>query len=137
MKKFVDKIWVSLGGNHFTNPSLFGGNDHDCALRALYWAAPWIPERDIKEAFEFCTESWPYAGVTNKEFSIVLKYLGIQTRYDGNMRNLGYLLNRGPKRCVALIPWHFVTILDKKIVREDRGQYKNPNITVYCRWEFD
>ena len=132
----VDKVWVRLRGNHVINPATIGGKDHDCALASIYWAAPWIPEVHIVEAFEFCTENWPYGGVTNKEFAIALKYLNAEACYYANTETLGALLNRNPVRCVALLHGHFIAIVNGKPVGRDAHLTWDPKSTVYCHWTF-
>ena len=101
IRRLVDKIRVWLGWPHLVAPTTIGAGDHDCALASLYWAAPGIPENRIVEAFGFCTENWPYGGVTNKEFQIALKYLKAETHYSTDLETLGALLDRpaGEVRC--------------------------------------
>ena len=77
-------------------PGTFGNGAHDCALESLYWVVPRISEHRIIEAFQFCTEKWPYDGVTNTEFAVVLKHLGIENRYFPEKEILGELLARKP-----------------------------------------
>ena len=132
--KGTDKLWTSLGGRHIVAPFEIGSAMHDCGPSSLYWAAPQIPERRIVEAFGFCTESWPYAGVTNKEFAITLKYLKLDTSYCGESETLGALLARKPDRCVALLPHHFIAILGGRIVGADVTMTWSPSTTVFCRW---
>ena len=132
----VDRVWVWLGGSHIVGPTTIGGGAHDCALASLYRAAPWIPEHLIVEAFGFCTENWPYGGVTNKEFAIALKYLNAGTRYSAETETLGALLHRKPDRCVALLHGHFIAIVRGKIVGRDALHAWDPLTTVYCHWTF-
>ena len=61
-------------------------------LSSLYWAAPSLPEPYIVEAFNLATETWPYGGVTNKEFAIALKYLKVSNFYSTDINKLGDLL---------------------------------------------
>ena len=132
----VDRFWVWLGGSHTIAPTKIGNRDHDCALASLYWAAPQISEDQIIEAFEFCAENWPYGGVTNKEFQIALKFLKAESRYYADTETLGMLLDRHPKRCVALLPYHFIAIVNGKIVGRDTQLVWSRNATVYCHWLF-
>lgn len=132
----VDRLWVWLGGNHILEPATIGTGPHDCALRSLYWAAPWVPEHKLHEAFTFCTENWPYAGVTNKEFAIALSFLNEEACYSDNKSTLGALLHRKPDRCVALLRGHFIAIVNGKVVGQDAYLKWSPNKTVYCHWTF-
>lgn len=132
----LDRLWVWLGGSHILAPVEIGDGDHDCALASLYWAAPRIPESQIIEAFGFCAEDWPYGGVTNKEFQIVLKFLKVENHYCANTETLGALLNKHPNRCVALLPYHFIAIVNGEIVGRDAQLVLSHNTTVYCHWLF-
>lgn len=136
LRRRADRIWVWLGGGHVVAPAKIGGGDHDCGLSSLYWAAPWLPESRIVDAFQFCTENWPYGGVTNKEFQIALKYLNAESHYFADTETLGALLYRQPARCVALLPGHFIAIVNGKIVGRDAQVAWNPSTTVYCHWTF-
>lgn len=132
----LDTIWVWLGRDHLVAPATIGTGDHDCAPASLYWAAPWIPENQIVEAFDFCAENWPYAGVTNKEFQIASKYLKTESHYSTAQETLGGLLDSRPARCVALLPGHFIAIVNGKIVGRDAHLRWPRSTTVYCHWTF-
>ena len=84
-------------------PTTIGAGDHDCALASLYWAAPSIPENRIVEAFGFCTDNWPYGGVTNKEFQIALKYLKAESYCSTDLKTLGAL--RCGLETAPMVPW--------------------------------
>ena len=136
VRRMVDRIWIWLGGGHLIGPTAIEKEDHDCALASLYWAAPWISEGRIIEAFEFCTETWPYGGITNKEFQIALQYLKVETHYSADTETLGSLLDRQLGRCVALLPHHFIAIVDGQIVGRDAHLAWHRSTTVYCYWTF-
>ena len=136
VRRIAERIWIWLGGGHVIGPATIGEGDHDCALASLYWAAPWLPERRIIEAFEVCTETWPYGGITNKEFQIALKYINVETHYSADTKTLGSLLDTQPDRCVALLPHHFIAIVDGKVVGRDAHLGWNRSTTVYCHWAF-
>lgn len=135
-RRIMQTIWVWLGGGRLVAPATIGIRDHDCALASLYWAAPWIPESRIVEAFGFCTENWPYGGVTNKEFQIALKYLKVSSHYSTDAETLGALLGSQPVRCVALLPGHFIAIVNGKIVGRDTHVRWPSSTRVYCHWTF-
>lgn len=136
VRNTVDRLWVSLWGGHLLPPAKLGSGNHDCAPASLYWAAPMIPEGQIVEAFLFCSENWPYEGVSNKEFQIVVNYLGIRSEYSANSETLGALLLRKPSRCVALLHGHFIAIVNGKIVGRDARRAWDLSIEVYCHWTF-
>ena len=125
-----------MGGRHVVPPSKIGSSAHDCGPASLYWAAPRLTEDRIVEAFGFCTDNWPYAGVTNREFAIVLKYLGVNTVYDAQNVTLGELLDRKPNRCVALLPHHFIPIVRGIVAGSDATHAWSPSTTVFCHWIF-
>ena len=135
-RSIVDRIWVWLRGGHLAPPATLDSGNHDCAPASLYWAAPRIPESQIIEAFLFCSENWPYGGVTNKEFQIVVKYLDIESDYSADSETLGALLARKPSRCVALLHGHFIAIINGKIVGRDARRSWDLSTEVYCHWTF-
>lgn len=130
----IDKTLVWLGGGHFVTPAKLGMGDHDCAPLSLYWAAPWISEGRIYDAFMVCTDNWPYGGVTNKEFQIALKYLKSEYSYLAESESLGELLARNPSRCVCLVHGHYIAIINGKIVGSDTHRVWDPSTEVYCHW---
>jgi hypothetical protein len=136
LRRFVDKIWVALGGRrHLVEPAQIGQGPHDCGLVSLYQVVPWIPEDRIVEAFQYCTDAWPYGGITNKEFQIAVKYLKVDAHYSDEEETLGSLLDRKPVRCIALLPYHYVGILNGKVAGHEPGIDRST--TVYCHWTFD
>lgn len=56
--------------------------EHDCALRALYMTLPSVSVESLIDAFTNCCEWWPYRGVSNKEFNIVLASLKIKDKFE-------------------------------------------------------
>ena len=132
----LEHVSVVTGRGHFLGPTTLGEGPHDCALTSLYWAVPRLQESRIKEAFQYCTENWPYGGVTNSEFAVALKYLDVDHRYFAETESLEDLLSRAPKRCVALLPYHFIAILDGRIAGRDAYRSWDPATTVYCSWTF-
>ena len=135
IRRIADKIWVGLGGGrHLIGPSELGSGPHDCAPASLYQVVPWIPEARIVEAFQYCTDGWPYAGVTNKEFQIAVKYLEMDAHYSSEEETVDTLLDRRPARCIALVPYHYIGIINGKIIGHDAGMGRST--TVYCHWTF-
>ena len=94
LRRLVDWFLVVMCDRHVANPVQIGEGQHDCALSSLYWAAPSIPESEILNAFNLTGETWPYGGVTNKEFEIALKYLRVENDYSKGINTLGELLAR-------------------------------------------
>ncbi len=121
---------------HTASPAQIGDGQHDCALSSLYWAVPAISESAIVDAFNLAADTWPYGGVTNKEFAIALKYLRVDSVYSTDIDTLGALLAAKPAKCVALLHGHFIPIVDGMIVGRDAHQYWSPDTHVYCHWTF-
>ena len=121
---------------HAGSPTQIGQGRHDCALSSLYWAVPTIPEPLIVEAFNLAAGTWPYGGVTNKEFAIALKYLKVESYYSADIDTLAELLVDKPARCVALVHGHFIPIVNGVIVGRDAHRYWSPDTHVYCHWKF-
>ena len=118
------------------HPSLFGDRLHDCGPIALYHANPSVTEDAIVSAFLYCATDWPYAGVSNRDFSVTAKYLGLRFFYDDSPdTRLADLLAARPHRCVALLYGHFVSVLRGAIVGAD-GDAFSPDSTVFCTWHF-
>ena len=136
LKQAVDRAWVWAGRGHVAAPITLGNGPHDCALASLYWAVPGLSEHRISEALQFCSKDWPYDGVTNTEFAVALKYLDVGNHYFGETETLGDLMARKPARCVALLPYHFIAVIDGRIVGSDADHHWGPSTMVYCSWEF-
>lgn len=137
LRRVTDGMWTWLGGGHLIGPKVVGTGDHDCALASLYWTAPWIPETQIVEALQFCTNTWPYGGITNKELQIALAYLNVKAHYSSEKTTLGSLLAARPRKCIALVPHHFIAIVNGRIVGRDALIDWDPCTTVYCHWILD
>ena len=135
-RRALDRASVWVGRGHAAAPVSLGDGPHDCALTSLYWAVPTLSEDRIREAFQFCAKNWPYGGVTNTEFAIALKYLDVEHRYCSETESLDALLARKPTRCVALLPYHFIVILNGRIAGKDADRVWNPATTVFCSWVF-
>lgn len=135
LRRFVDRIWVKLGGKrHPIAPSTLGHGPHDCGPASLYRVVPWLSEDSIREAFLYCAEAWPYGGVTNRDFQIAVKYLKVDALYCDTKETVGSLLAKNPARCVALLPGHYIGIIDGKILPPDVGM--SHRATVHFHWTF-
>ena len=135
---FVSNILVWwLGSKDQKEPEKFGRGRHDCALVALYAAVPGISEDAVIDAFTFCTENWPYAGVTNKEFNIAVRYLKLKVEYDdSDGQTVNNLTQKRAGRCVALLHGHYIATRNGKIIGRDANIYSDPETKVYCSWRF-
>lgn len=136
LQRTVDRLSVVVRDRHTASPAQIGDGQHDCALSSLYWAVPAISESDIVDAFNLAADTWPYGGVTNKEFMIALKCLKVDNCYSTNINTLRALLATKPAKCVALIHGHFIPIVDGMIVGYDAHRHWSPDTHVYCHWTF-
>ena len=134
LERFVDRLSVLVRDRHAASPAQIGHGQHDCALSSLYWAVPAISESEIIKAFNLAADTWPYGGVTNKEFAIALKYLKVESRYSTGINALGALLDARLGKCVALLDRHFIPIVDGKIAGRDAHRHWSPETHVYCHW---
>ena len=134
--KFVKTVWAWLAGRRAVWPEKIGHRSHDCALTSLYWAVPWLPENRIVEAFSYCADTWPYGGVTNKEFSVALKYLDLEYDYSDKTETLGEVLSRRPLKSVALLHGHFISIHKGRVIGHDAKRNWPNEAIVYCCWTF-
>ena len=136
LRRIVDSLSVALRDRHMAAPEQIGDGQHDCALSSLYWAVPSVPEPVIARAFNEATDTWPYGGVSNKEFAIALNRLGVDSDYSRVPIALGALLAAKPAKCVALVHGHFIPIVNGVIVGRDAHRSWPPDTHVYCRWMF-
>ena len=137
LQRVADRLSVVVCDRHTANPILIGHGQHDCALLSLYWVMPSIPEPEIVEAFNLATDTWPYGGVTNKEFAIALKYLAVECDYSTDIDTLEALAAAKPARCVALLHGHFIPIIDGQVVGGDRSRHWSPETFIYCHWTLE
>jgi len=108
---------------------------HSCALCALYQVIPNLTPEDLEDAFKLCTDSaWPNRGITNKEFNITLKYLGIFDRfsYSDKETTIFEILNL-KSSVIVLIHGHY-TVIQKGMVKDKYGYFPKNDEKVYCYW---
>lgn len=143
--KFIKQIlssiyrsWLSLFDNNKVDCfDKIGAGVHDCALVALHNVAPKVSQDKVIDAFTYCTADWPYGGVSNKEFNIVVKYLKLKFEYDdSDGQTIGELMQKKANKCVALIHGHYIAIEDGKVVGRDKIFYNESTTKVYCSWYF-
>ena len=132
----IDRLSVLLRHCHTANPTRIGDGPHDCALSSLFWAAPTLSETEIVDAFNVAADTWPYGGVTNKEFAIALSHLDLDSAYSTDINTLEALLVTRPPRCVALVRGHFIPIVDGAIAGSDAHRHWPPDTHIYCHWTF-
>ncbi len=134
-RRVIDGIRVRLGGKRrLTDPRLLGHGPHDCGPASLCRVVPWVSEDAIREAFLYCSETWPHGAVTNRDFQIAVKYLKLDARYSDIKETVGSLLAKTPARCIALLPGHYIGIVDGKILPPDVGI--SHGATVHFHWTF-
>ena len=109
-------------------------HNHTCAPVALHIMVPTTPESKLLDAFYHCCEEWPNAGVKNKEFNIVIKYLDIHClEYIGKETTIHYLLKQKKEKFIALIYGHYLVVSHGKII-DSYNSFFNKNTKVYCYW---
>ena len=112
--------------------------EHNCALVALAKVMPDLSPDQIIQGFSDCCYRWPYGGVTNKEFNITLRYLGLYNKfeYDGSDEMmLDNFLVRSKRKDVfiLLLHGHFTVVKYGKV--HDNSFYANlGDAKVYCSW---
>ena len=121
--------------SNFKEHGLFHGV-HDCGPRALFRAVPELQETKVRDAFSLCSEKWPFGGVSNKEFEIVVKFLGLEHEYCGEEETLEDVLDRRPNRCVALLWGHFIAIRNGEVAGNELLAETPDETKVVCSWVF-
>lgn len=109
---------------------------NSCALVALARVCPSLSYEQISDAFYNCCKQWPQAGVTHKEFNIILRYLNIFDKFLYSEEKLPFhcYINNKNSIYILLIPGHFTVFHNNKIY--DNYGYSNlpKNTIVYCSW---
>ena len=91
---------------------------HDCGPRALMTVLPDLQRDKVEAAFKDCSDEWPYGGVTNVEFTTVLRHLNLFelfTYHAGDNLKLSDFTQEDNKFAVLLITGHFTVIKNGKI----------------------
>ena len=109
---------------------------HDCGPRSLLRAVPELDPERVRDAFTLCSEKWPYGGVSNKEFEIVVKFLGLEHEYCGDEETLEDVLDRQPDRCVVLLWGHYIAIRYGEVVGYELLAETPTETKVVCNWVF-
>lgn len=144
MKKIFISIWKAIKSFLFLSNSCKDTETtkglrklgNSCALTALSRVLPQLTYSEIEEAFYNCCDKWPSAGVTHKEFNIVLRHLGVFDKFTYKEVNYLYFNYFTDKRQtnILLIPGHYTVCQNGKIY--DSYGYKNlpTNTKIYCYW---
>lgn len=127
--------WVNIFRK--TPPAKLPGGPHDCGLRALCRVMPELPLEKITHAFDNSCDKWPFDGITNKEFNIALRFLGVFELFkysDTEGKKLIEFLNEDGVY-ILLIYGHFTVVMDGKI--KDSSYYQNMSGSekVFCSWK--
>ena len=69
-KKLKKKIIASFNGKH------------DCSVRSLLLVMPELDYEEVRNAFRNCCQWYPYGAVTNNEFNMALRTLGIFNKFE-------------------------------------------------------
>lgn len=109
---------------------------HDCGMRALQVVLPHLSAEKIENAFMNCADKWPRGGVTNVEFNVALRFMGLFDQFeynDADGQKLGDFLDDEDSATILLIHGHFTTVKEGKIIDMSfvpgAAQQK-----VYCSW---
>ena len=110
---------------------------HDCGIRALITVMPDLDHDEIKDTFMNCTDHWPYKGITDKEFNIGLRHLGIYEKlmFGQDKNSIGALKNDSKSTYIALIGGHFTVVSNGKIVDQNIKSGLDANTKVYSSWK--
>lgn len=113
---------------------------HDCAPSALTRVVPALSFQSIRKAFSLCCGRWPNAGVTNKEFNIVLRYLELFERFeytepqDALLND--YLVDKNTTH-ILLLWGHFTVTKNGQVIEPVKQlffRYPPDEIKVICAW---
>lgn len=128
--------WRLLRRTKVTYRSDGFGGAHDCGPRALLTVMPTLSHERIREAFNNCSDKWPYGGITNVEFTTALRYLDVFDLFSYNaeddLKISDFLDNN--KFSVLLIHGHFTVVKDSKIYDTPNYVSISPKTHVYCAW---
>lgn len=145
MINLIKSVWGKLKSLLTIKPQCISTNttkelrklNNSCALTALSRVMPNLSYDEISDAFYNCCENWPAAGVTNKEFNIILRYLKIINRFkysDSNDLTIGRFYKRNVKHTIVLIHGHF-TVLHQRNIYDSYGySHLSNNTKVYASW---
>ncbi len=109
---------------------------HNCALVALARVKPDLSADQIIRGFGDCCDRWPHAGVTNKEFNITLRHLGIFDQFeynDSERMTVKDFFAMKESVFIILTHGHFSAIVHGMAI--DDFYYAGSHVAkVYCSW---
>ncbi len=110
---------------------------HDCGIRALITVMPDLDHDEIKKTFTNCTDQWPYKGISDKEFNIGLRHLGVYEKlvFGQDKNSVGALHNDAKSTYIALIGGHFTVVSNGKIVDQNIKSGLDASTKVYSSWK--
>ncbi len=115
---------------------------HNCGLIALHELIPNLSINNLKKAFLFCCEKWPYDGVKKRDMNIVLRYLklyDLMSYKDVSEDNflLNELIKNTKKSYMVLVPNHYFVVKNGIVIDHDGEYYyrQRNKILVHCYWE--
>lgn len=139
MREILESLWYKWFYFSFIKfrpgVSPFNGR-HDCSLNALMRVMPFLRKEEVKRAFSACCELWPYGGVTNREFNIVLRFLrllGVFEYRDDDNKITNDFLKKKKEIFILLVHGHFTVVSKGKIV--DTVCFISRDAVVYCSWQ--
>ena len=115
---------------------------HDCGPKSLLRVLPDLDPEEVRKAFILASDNWPYGGVNNREFFLIVNYLSknsdisFESEYSHEEESLANLLSRKPSKCVALLKGHFIAILDGEVVGREPLLKPYEETDVVCSWTF-
>ena len=113
----------------------FLSGKHECSVNMLLNVMPELDREQVIDAFKKCCNLYPYEGVTNKEFNIVLRYLKIFDKFeydDSDGLTVKNFLERKKEIFIILIHGHFTVIMKGRMLE---SMYITKNSKVYCSWK--
>lgn len=152
MSKCLNKIYYRVLGKkkisynrilHEKIPNILNLRNN-CSLVALHIAKPNLGENKIIEAFNRCANKWEDIdrnGITNSEFDQVLDFLKLHssTKYiecKNNYLIIDFIKEYKNKKCVILIPGHFMTYTKNKFYDYFGSSQRYNSEKVLAIWVF-
>ena len=139
IRSFLELLWSHIPFSKFPEVSIdhrLRSGEHNCGLVALAKVMPDLSTDQIIQGFSDCCERWPYAGITNKEFNITLRYLGIYTQFeydDSDEMVVDHFLAKNKGVFILLVRGHFAVVKNGKLY--DNSLYAQLHGgKVYCSW---
>lgn len=107
---------------------------HDCSIRSLLLVMPELNGQEVKNAFVHCSQWYPYGAVTNKEFNMALRFLGIFDKFEYDEpqdKDVRDFIEGRESTHIILVYGHYTVASGGRIV--DFFPILNDR-KVYCSW---